>query len=277
MVLKIIKHAHEETANEAQGALLGLIKDSTLEVTNCFPFPNQKKPENMDLDLEQYQSDIIRSLRRVNSDYLQVGFYDSSFNPSIAQAMVQYQTVGVEESIALVYDQALALQGFISLRAYRLSPVALDHLKNEDDFSPENARQANLNFENLFEEIPVTFRNSHLVNALLLEIDEQTRSTSKPNSFLDLGTSGNLERQMRSLIECVDNFSTDALRHTSYQRYLQRQHNRRNQRDGNRRNEVADEDFERLRKFHAESRRNALINGSQIKNQCDSIDRKSVV
>lgn len=111
------------------------------------------------LDLEQYQSDIIRSLRRVNSDYLQVGFYDSSFNPSIAQAMVQYQTVGAEESIALVYgtlirliidqhqwkrkyvfvylDQALALQGFISLRAYRLSPVALDHLKNEDDFSPE--------------------------------------------------------------------------------------------------------------------------------------------
>lgn len=77
---------------------------------------------------------------------------------------------------------------------------------------------------------------------------------------------------MRSLIECVDNFSTDALRHTSYQRYLQRQHNRRNQRDGNRRNEVADEDFERLRKFHAESRRNALINGSQIKNQCDSIN-----
>lgn len=51
-----------------------------------------------------------------------------------------------------------------------------------------SARQANLNFENLFEEIPVTFRNSHLVNALLLEIDEQTRSTSKPNSFLDLGT-----------------------------------------------------------------------------------------
>jgi len=97
-----------------------LVKDSALEVTNCFPFPNQNKPENMDLgkdifinnfisyrflslDLEQYQADIVRNLRRVNSDYLQVGFYDSSFNRSLAQSMVPYQLSIVEESIALIY------------------------------------------------------------------------------------------------------------------------------------------------------------------------------
>jgi hypothetical protein len=55
------------------------------------------------VDLEQYQADIIRNLRRVNSDYLQVGFYDSSFNRSLAQSMVPYQLSGVEESIALIY------------------------------------------------------------------------------------------------------------------------------------------------------------------------------
>ena len=88
-------------------------------MTNCFPFPNQNKPENIDLgkifdrirfsshrfdsDLEKYQADIIRSLRRVNSDYLQVGFYDNSFNRSLAQSMVPYQSSIVEESVALVY------------------------------------------------------------------------------------------------------------------------------------------------------------------------------
>lgn len=51
-----------------------------------------------------------------------------------------------------------------------------------------SARQANLNFETLLEELPVTFRNSHLVNALLCEIDEQTRVSSKANAFLDLGS-----------------------------------------------------------------------------------------
>ena len=120
--MKIIKHAHEETTDAAQGGLLGLVRDSTLEVTNCFPFPNQNKPENSDLgkysrdisllflkissDFEQYQTDIIRNLRRVNSDYLQVGFYDSSFNRSLAQSMVPYQLSGVEESIALVYGKS---------------------------------------------------------------------------------------------------------------------------------------------------------------------------
>lgn len=55
------------------------------------------------IDFEQYQTDIIRNLRRVNSDYLQVGFYDNSFNRSLAQSMVPYQLSGVEESIALIY------------------------------------------------------------------------------------------------------------------------------------------------------------------------------
>ncbi|CAF3873924.1 unnamed protein product [Rotaria sp. Silwood2] len=271
VILKIIKHAHEETIDAAQGGLLGLVKDSTLEVTNCFPFPNQNKPENLDLDFEQYQSDIVKNFRRVNSDYLQVGFYDSSFNRSLAQSMVPYQLSGVEESIALVYDQALALQGYISLKAFRLTSAALENLKNEDYFSPDSAKQANLNFENLLEELPVIFRNSHLVNALLCEIDEQTRLGSKSNTFLDLGTNGSLERQLRSLIDCVDDFASDALRYTSYQKQLQRQQSRRNQRDSNRRNDGYDEDFERMTKMFSQSRRNALMTASQINNQCDNI------
>jgi len=273
VILKIIKHAHEETIEAAQGGLLGLVKDSTLEVTNCFPFPNQNKPENADLDLEQYQKDIMRSLRRVNSDYLQVGFYDSSYNRSLAQYMVSYQLSGVEESVALVYDQALAVQGYISLKAYRLTSAALENLKNEDYFSPDSARQANLNFETLFEELPVVFRNSHLVNSLLCEIDEQTRVSTKANAFLDLGTSGNLERQLRSLIDSVDEYSTDAGRHLSYQKNLQRQQGRRNQRDSNRRNDIFDEDFDRMTKMYAQSRRNALLNASQISNQCDNMNQ----
>jgi len=275
VILKIIKHAHEETTDAAQGVLLGLVKDSTLEVTNCFPLPNQNKPENLDLDFGQYQRGFIKTLRRVNYDYLQVGFYDSSFNRSLAQSMVPYQLSEVEESIALVYDQALAAQGYISLKAFRLTAAALENLKNEDYFSPDSARQANLNFESLFEELPVVFRNSHLVNSLLCEIDEQTRVGSKANTFLDLGTSGNLDRQLRSLIDHVDEFASDAMRYTTYQKQLQRQQGRRNQRDSNRRNDY-DEDFERMGKLHSQSRRSALLNASQINHQCDNINEFAV-
>lgn len=40
--MKIAKHCHEECASDiiiAQGALLGLVVDDCLEITNCFAFP----------------------------------------------------------------------------------------------------------------------------------------------------------------------------------------------------------------------------------------------
>jgi hypothetical protein len=86
-------------------------------------------------------------------------------------------------------------------------------------------------------------------------------------------SSGNLERQLRSLIDCVDEFSTDAMRYTNYQKQLQRQQSRRNQRDSNRRNDGYDEDFDRMTKIYSQSRRSALVNASQINNQCDNITK----
>ncbi|PSN35458.1 Eukaryotic translation initiation factor 3 subunit H [Blattella germanica] len=49
-VMKMIKHSHEESTGNmevAQGALLGLVVDKCLEITNCFPFPKHND-ENMD-------------------------------------------------------------------------------------------------------------------------------------------------------------------------------------------------------------------------------------
>jgi len=39
----------------------------------------------------------------------------------------------------------------------------------------------------MFEEVPILIRNSHLVNALLCEIEEETATETKYN-FLDLST-----------------------------------------------------------------------------------------
>jgi hypothetical protein len=48
--MKMIKHSHEESTGNmeiAQGALLGLVVENCLEITNCFPFPKHND-ENMD-------------------------------------------------------------------------------------------------------------------------------------------------------------------------------------------------------------------------------------
>lgn len=62
-VMKIVKHCHEESTSNmevAQGALLGLVVQSRLEITNCFPFP--KNDELM--EEEEYQLAVMRRLRR---------------------------------------------------------------------------------------------------------------------------------------------------------------------------------------------------------------------
>ena len=51
VVLKIIKHCQEEGAGGqdlVQGVLLGLVVDSRLEITNCFPFPRHNEEEDFD-------------------------------------------------------------------------------------------------------------------------------------------------------------------------------------------------------------------------------------
>lgn len=71
--MKIVKHCHEESCSNmevAQGALLGLVVENRLEITNCFPFP--KHDDTM--DEEEYQLDMMRRLRRVNVDHFHVGW-----------------------------------------------------------------------------------------------------------------------------------------------------------------------------------------------------------
>lgn len=51
VVLKIIKHCQEEGAGGTdlvQGVLLGLVVDTRLEITNCFPFPRHNEEEDFD-------------------------------------------------------------------------------------------------------------------------------------------------------------------------------------------------------------------------------------
>jgi len=78
VVMKLIKHCHEvNVANLgiAQGALLGLVADTRLEITHCFPFPSVSDESIND---EDFQQDMMRRLRMVNVDYLHIGWYQSA-------------------------------------------------------------------------------------------------------------------------------------------------------------------------------------------------------
>ena len=110
VVMKLIKHCHEvdhaTSQGIAQGALLGLVTDTRLEITHSFPFPSDSEES---VDDEDFQLAMMRRLRMVNVDHLHVGWYQSSnfgnfLSPQLLESHYAYQT-SIEESICLIFGE----------------------------------------------------------------------------------------------------------------------------------------------------------------------------
>ena len=129
VIMKLIKHCHELEASTsgsgiAQGALLGLVTDTRLEITHCFPFPSGTDET---VDDEDFQLTMMRRLRQVrrqsyyrlyhkltmkfqvNVDHQHVGWYQSSqfgnfLSPQLLESQFSYQT-SIEESVCLIFGK----------------------------------------------------------------------------------------------------------------------------------------------------------------------------
>lgn len=223
--MKIVKHCHEESQSSmdiAQGALLGLAEGNRLEITNCFPFPKSTEETG---DEEQYQLDMMRRLRRVNVDHFHVGWYQSAdvgnfLSFTLLESQYHYQT-SIEESVVLVYDTQKSARGFLTLKAYRLTPQAIAMYK-DGDFTPDALRTLKIGYEKLFMEVPIHIRNSALSNIMMSELQEMVRE-EEGSHFLDLGTAGVLENHIRVMMDRVDELYQEASKFNKYQQQVMRQ------------------------------------------------------
>ncbi|KAI8118573.1 hypothetical protein FF38_03935 [Lucilia cuprina] len=223
-VMKMVKHCHEESSNLdlAQGALLGLVVNKCLEITNCFPFP---KSDDETMDEEMYQLTMMRRLRRVNVDHFHVGWYQSSnvgnfLSMALLESQYHYQT-SIEESVVVIYDTQKSGRGFLCLKAYRLTPQAIQMYK-DGDFTSDALRNLKVGYESLFVEIPIVIKNSPLTNIMMSELCEMMPEEQGHN-FLDLGTASVLENHMRCLIERVDELYQESTRYNKYQQVVFKQ------------------------------------------------------
>ena len=222
----MVKHCHEESQGSmeiAQGALLGLAEGNRLEITNCFPFP--KSDDNGDESGDEYQLAMMRRLRRVNVDHFHVGWYQSAdvgnfLSLTLLESQFSYQT-SIEESVVVVYDTQKSARGFLTLKAYRLTPQAIAMFK-EDTYTPDALRQLKIGYEKLFVEIPIHVRNSALSNIMMSELQEMVKE-EEGSHFLDLGTAGVLESHIRVMMDRVDELYQEASKFNKYQQLVMRQ------------------------------------------------------
>lgn len=224
-VMKMIKHSHEESTGNmevAQGALLGLVVENCLEITNCFPFP---KHNDESMDEEEYQLAMMRRLRRVNVDHFHVGWYQSAdvgnfLSLPLLESQYHYQT-SIEESVVVIYDTQKSARGFLTVKAYRLTPQAIQMYK-DNEFTPEALRNLKIGYESLFLEVPIVIRNSHLTNIMLSELADMIPE-EEGTKFLDLGTASVLEGQLRCLMDRVDELNQEAIKFNRFQQQVIRQ------------------------------------------------------
>lgn len=223
--MKMVKHCHEESQSNmeiAHGALLGLAEGNRLEITNCFPF---LKSTDETVDEEEYQLAMMRRLRRVNVDHFHVGWYKSAdignfLSMTLLESQYHYQT-SIEESVVVVYDTQKSARGFLTLKAYRLTPQAIAMYKDAD-FTPDALRQLKVGYEKLFEEVPIFVRNSSLSNIMMSELQEMVKE-EEGSHFLDLGTAGVLENHIRVMMDRVDELYQEASKFNKYQQMVMRQ------------------------------------------------------
>ncbi|XP_058790357.1 eukaryotic translation initiation factor 3 subunit H [Phymastichus coffea] len=229
VVMKMVKHCHEEASSNmevAQGALLGLNTQGRLEITNCFPFS-----KNDDFaDEEDYQLNMMRRLRIVNVDHFHVGWYQSAdvgnfLSLPLLESQYHYQT-SIEESVVIIYDTAKSARGFLTLKAYRLTPQAIQMYK-DGEFTPEALKNLKIGYENLFVELPIVIRNSALTNIVMSELEEMVPE-EEGTKYLDLGTASVLENQLRCMMDRVDELNQEAIKFNRYQSMVIRQQQDKN-------------------------------------------------
>jgi translation initiation factor 3 subunit H len=206
---------------------VGLVamEERRLEVTNCFPVSKHAVGDEEEDSVAQHQHLMIRKFQQVNIDYLSVGFYQSSpfgacFTEAFVESVFDYQST-VDDSVVLVYDPIKTSQGMLTIKAYRLSEKAMKLCYK--DFSSQSIKRSGLSYENLFEELPVSIKNSHLVNVALCELGLMKKSGVSKPPFLDLGAGGNLEQSVRQLMGHIDSLNQEVIRYNRYFNLKQKQ------------------------------------------------------
>jgi len=79
-----------------------------------------------------------------------------------------------------------------------------------------------LTYEKLFEELPITINNSHLVNVALCELG-YAKKPGPAKQSLDLGSSGSLEKCLRQMMGHIETLNQETTRFNKYAAMKQRQ------------------------------------------------------
>lgn len=226
VVFKIIKHCTESLPDLVTGQLLGLDVDNTLEITNCFPFPNKVNDDNNDELGARYQIEMMDRLRDINVDSNTIGWYQSTYlgflNEPIIFTQFNYQK-NIEDAVVIVYDPCRSQQSNgIALRAFRLSALFMSVFDASKPLTPETVKEYGLTRADMFDELPIQVKSAPLVQTLLSEL-ELPHNKPDTSSKFKIGFHAYTEKNLERLIDRTDELTSDQSKYQYYLRNVMRQ------------------------------------------------------
>lgn len=239
--MKVIKHCQENFPMTVMGQLLGMDRNETLEITNCYPFMSQPGsgasagPEGLDMaaferEQQQYQRDMMWCVREVHIDHQVVGWYQSTgsqmgsfLSLQWIETQFNYQN-NLSNIVCLVYDPVRTEEGTLSIHAYRLTKKFMDVMR-KSDFSSLGFANDFVMASTIIEEVPIALHNSSLINAALVELDhadEFSGANDVELSRLSISDKPVLEQSMDFLISDLDTLGREQSKYSYFMRNLVR-------------------------------------------------------
>jgi len=227
VVLQIMKHCREHAPRPVTGMLLGLDMEDAMQVTHSFGYV-QRGPDDVNShqdDGAQYQMDMLRRLREVNVDSNTVGWYQTThlgsfFSTIVIDSQYAFQTE-IARSVLVVYDSLQSAIGKPAFKALQLTPSFMKAYAETNEAG--RAAMALHPSSDMFRDIPVSINFPVLCEAFLINwaIADADSTTSQMGS-LDVENQAFLEKNVKMLIESLQDLSQEQNNLINYERQAAR-------------------------------------------------------
>ncbi|GFH19821.1 eukaryotic translation initiation factor 3 subunit H [Haematococcus lacustris] len=225
VVMKVLQHCNDASPQVTTGQLLGLDVGSTLEVTDCFPFPASTGDELEEDSVGVYQLEIMRCLREVNVDNNTVGWYQSAVlgtyqTSDLIDTFINYHD-NIKNCVCLIYDPQSSQRGSLALQAIRLKDSFIE-LYKQDKLTAKDMVQSGVSWRDVFVDIPIKIANLALTQALITELQSDGLGTAADYDRLSLSTQPYVEKSIQSLLDQVDDLIGEQQKVTMYHKNVAR-------------------------------------------------------
>lgn len=217
-LLKIAQISRESASGLVSGQLVGIDINGSLEVTDVFSLPQSIADE---AEQEEYQLELIKSLRDVNVDHNVIGWFqtcslESFVSPAFIEAQLGYQKT-VPNSVFIAYDHFLSCQGAPVLKAYRLSPEYV---------SGESIKSRNMvsDFSKVLLEVPIKVSVSMSERLFLLDCSQRCQLINTLSDQVCDTQDLLLCEAAHSAIKAFDDYLSETSRLQYHLRNLSKQH-----------------------------------------------------